>query len=110
MQIPPVSGPSHSQYPQDPEVERFHDLWNRWFQDPTRKTGDKLLEFIQNHHRYFARIAKQREHLLPHPSIPFEESFESATRTLKAWLKHGCDRQGTTAPSEFITNMAQWIS
>lgn len=104
--ITPSSGglPSSS----DPIVQRFNDLWNAWYNHPTRKTAEALLNFMEKNQDHFAELAKKCPP--PQPMVNFEHSYEAAIGTLQNWIDNGCNPQSTTAPSEYVADLAKWVN
>lgn len=109
MKIPPISSTYQSQPPaSDPIVQEFNQLWNNWFDHPTKQSAEALLAFMKKNHAHFEELAKHAP--LPHPDVPFDEAYDAAIKTLQSWISHGCNPNATTAPSEFISDVAKWIN
>ena len=112
MSIPPIS--PFGSFPQgsngDPLVQQFNQLWDNWYNDPTRASGTTLLDFLQKNQSYFAQIAANFPKNAPEPLLSFADSYATAENFLQGWLDHGCPTNGTSAPSEFIADIAKWIN
>jgi hypothetical protein len=110
MQIPPISSAQSEfqRFGADPTVQKFHQLWNDWFNDPTRQTGQNLLDFIKENQAYFAALAKNKPG--PPPRVPFDNACATAEKYLQAWLNHGCDPHAIEGPTEFVADIAKWIN
>jgi len=111
MEIPPLppTGQSQNSNP-DPLVDHFNELWDKWYNSPTKENAQALLDFLNKpeNHDHFANLAKNAP--FPKPKVDFEHSYDAAKKTLTAWMDHGCDPNGTTAPSEFISDVSQWVN
>ncbi len=109
MSIPPIQ-PSSSgwQPPPDPIVDRFNALWNQWFNHPTEKSAQALLDYMKQNYSHFAELADNKP--LPRPLVPFELSFTAAITDLQDWITAGCNPKTTSMPSEFIADLARWIN
>ncbi len=109
MQIPPIdlSTNSASYFKGDPIVDKFNALWDQWYNDPTRDTGNTLLDYIKDHHQHFAKLAEKTP--LPHPRVSFDLSMSAAETSLQGWLDHGCP-SNITGISQFVADVAKWIN
>lgn len=114
--IPPVPPSGSSSYPYDSnmnqDVQTFQNLWDSWWDHPTRENAEKLLSFMEKHKEEFEQLSKKNPHPpdAHNPSFPnFEHAFASAEKDLKAWMDHGCNPNQKTAPSEFISDVYQWV-
>ena len=109
MPISPITPSSSGPPPHwDPIVQRFNDLWNDWYNHPTRKTAEALLDFMKKNHDHFEELAKHCPP--PQPIVDFDHAYQAAINTVQNWIDHGCDPHATTAPSEFVADVAKWIN
>lgn len=107
--IPPIgSTPPFPAASHDPTVQRFNQLWNDWFNDPTRQSGEKLLDFIKIQHNHFEKLSKQTPE--PQPKVPFDHSYDAACGSLQSWMDNGCDPGLTRAASEYVADVAKWVN
>jgi hypothetical protein len=107
--IPPT--PPFQGSPKDPVVKEFNDLWDAWwYADPSsKKEANQLLDFLEKpqNKAYLKNIADNYPAGYPKPKLAFDAVYLSAINTLSKWI----DRGGTKdVPSEFITDIAQWVN
>jgi hypothetical protein len=113
VQIPPIgSGSLPSNSPsKDPVVQKYYDLWTAWYNDPHEDSslaeGKELLNFLMENHDHFLQLASGKP--LPHPSLSFERSYDTAIRYLNGWINHE-GKTTKTPPSQFIKDVYEWIS
>lgn len=91
-------------------IDRFEQLWNNWYDDPTQRNGEKLLHFLKGHENYFERLAEGKP--VPPgwpPNTPFSHYYEAAINSLEGWISHGCNPNGRTPVSEWISDVNIWI-
>ncbi|PIS02564.1 MAG: hypothetical protein COT85_04570 [Chlamydiae bacterium CG10_big_fil_rev_8_21_14_0_10_42_34] len=104
--IPPTGNPLGSSG--DPTVKEFNQLWDQWYDHPSRKTGEALLNFIKKNQSHFEQLAKNTP--APHPKVSIKDACRTAEEYLQGWMNDGCDPNKTTPPSEFVNDIALWIN
>lgn len=111
MEIPPISNYSNIPAPQDPELRKLSDLWNNWWNNPSQKTGEKLLNFLKKEKSYFEELAKGKP---PPPGFPrgasFESIYKNAVNYLQGCISHGCNPDQKTPVSEWVSDIYTWAS
>lgn len=112
MKIPGIGPTQGGQWESsDPKIQEYYNLWNAWYKNPTKKTGEKLLSFLEQNETYFTDIAKNmpRPKNFP-PGTGFSHYYQDAIARLQSWLTHGCEKSGTTSVSEWVGDVYLWVS
>lgn len=112
MSIPPISpiSPQYQPSGEDPKLKQLYNLWNDWWHNPSAKSGNDLLQFLQKNESYFENLAKGKQPPAGFPrGTSFEHYYQAAISSLNTWLHAGhCNPNLMDPPSEFIADVYTW--
>ena len=92
----------------DPIVDKFNDLWNAWYDNPTQKSAEALIDYMKKNYSHFEKLAEKKP--LPHPDVSFEDAFFTSIKYLQGWIDDGCNPHAISPPSEFVADVAKWVN
>lgn len=92
-------------------MQDFKDLWDTWWNNPTKETAEALLEYLIDNETYL----KEMGHAKPSPFPPFADDnfdnyYQLAIDYLNGWIQDGCNPDLTTPVSEWIADIYIWIN
>ena len=119
MSIPPIesaaglpSGEKGIPKPiyKDEDLKELYHVWMQWCNHPTLKSGEKLLDLLQNPNveTHFKELASHRDN--PFPMGDFDKFYSEAKGFLSSWIDGGCDPKQTAPTSEFINDIYSWLN
>ena len=96
---------------QDSKVAELNDLWDEWYNNPSKETAEKLLNFLKENKSYFENLTKGKPVPYGFPAdSKFDNVYNAAITSLSGWIDHGCNPGQKTPVSGFIANVNTWVS
>lgn len=112
MRIPPSPpippGNPHSNGPS--LVTDLKQLWDNWWNNPSKETAEKLLDFLKTNEQALTKLGNSKKSPFPPSSGNFSDYLKDATDNLSRWVDHGCNPDQKTPVSEWMNDIYIWVN
>ena len=110
--IPPSSGPQWNPIgPTNAQlVNEFKQAWDNWYNNPSKASGQALLNFIETNTAQIKAIAADNHSMIVIGSVqPIDNCLKTAEENLQGWIDHG-GNTNIQSCSEWVKDVYDWIS
>lgn len=105
-----ASSPTGQGKGENTQLAELEKLWDEWYDNPTKSTGEALLTFLEQNEGYFEEMAAGKPAPPGFPTgTPFSHYYNTAISYLQNWIDAGCNPNTTTPVSEWIGEIDRWL-